>query len=91
MIYLQDQTYEEVVKDIIADEQHYLRELQMITKVFRDAVLMKCNISVAETNAIFSNVNEINDLTIQLIALLEDALEMKEEDNEPAVGSCFEG
>ena len=52
---------------------------------------MKCNISVAETNAIFANMNEINDLTIQLIALLEDALEMKEEDNEPAVGSCFEG
>ena len=28
---------------------------------------------------------------MQVITLLEDTIEMKEEDNEPAVGSCFEG
>lgn len=27
------QTYDELVKDLIADEQNYLRELQMITRV----------------------------------------------------------
>ena len=43
-----------------------------------------------EIDAIFSNVNDVTELTMTLIALLEDTLEMKEEDNEPAVGSCFE-
>lgn len=80
-----------MVKDIIADEKQYLRELQMITKVFGDAVLMKSDASKLELNAIFSNVNDITELTMSVITLLEDTIEMKEEDNEPAVGSCFEG
>ena len=52
---------------------------------------MKSNASKVELNAIFSNVNDITELTMQVITLLEDTIEMKEEDNEPAVGSCFEG
>lgn len=44
-----------------------------------------------ELEAIFSNVNELTELTMNLIALLEDTLEMNlEEDTEPAIGSCFE-
>ena len=52
---------------------------------------MKSNASKHELNAIFSNVNDITELTMQVITLLEDTIEMKEEENEPAVGSCFEG
>ena len=52
---------------------------------------MKSNATKVELTAIFSNVNDITELTMQVITLLEDTIEMKEEDNEPAVGSCFEG
>ena len=65
--------------------------LLSLVQVFGDAVLMKSNASKVELNAIFSNVNDITELTMQVITLLEDTIEMKEEDNEPAVGSCFEG
>ena len=54
----------------------------MITKVFGDAVLMKSDASKLELNAIFSNVNDITELTMSVITLLEDTIEMKEEDNE---------
>ena len=32
----QEQSYDEVVKEFIIDEKKYLRDLHMITKVFRD-------------------------------------------------------
>jgi son of sevenless-like protein len=59
-------------------------------KVFRD-LIQKCNIArVGEIEAIFSNVTDVTELTMTLIGSLEDTLEMTEEGNSPAVGSCFE-
>lgn len=85
------QTYEEVVKDLIVDEKLYLKDLQMITKVFRDK-FPKTYVDHADLDTIFSNanLNEITDLTVNLISSLEDTLEMTEEGNDPAIGSCFE-
>lgn len=84
------QSYEEAVKDLIMDEKQYLKDLHMITKVFREN-LQKNSIGTAtEIDAIFSNITEITELTMTLISSLEDTLEMTEEGNVPAIGTCFE-
>ena len=81
------QTYDEVVKDMILDEKQYLRDLQMITKVFRE-ILQKDSIgSIREIDHIFSNVTDVMELTVTLITSLEDTLEMTEEGNMPAIGA----
>lgn len=84
------QPYDEVVKDLIIDEKQYLRDQHMITKVFRE-ILQKDSIgNQQEIDAIFSNIIEITELTVNLISSLEDTLEMTEEGNPPMVGPCFE-
>ena len=84
------QTYEEVVKDIIVDEKQYLRDLHMITKVFRDILMRDKVVSTsAEIDAIFSNITWVTDLTVNLISSLEDTVEMTEEGHVPVIGQCF--
>ena len=78
------QTYDEVVKDLIMDEKQYLRDLQMITKVFRDTLQKSCH--GRDIDIVFSNINELMELTMTLISSLEDTLEMTEEGNVPAIG-----
>ena len=62
-------------------EKSYLRDLHMITKVFREQILrLPPNLaSNQELDAIFSNINDITELTITLIGSLEDTLEMAED------------
>lgn len=38
----------------------------------------------------FSNIMEIQELTVTLLGSLEDMLEISDEKQVPAVGSCFE-
>jgi son of sevenless-like protein len=38
----------------------------------------------------FSNIMDIYELTVTLLSSLEDMLEMCEEKQVPAIGSCFE-
>lgn len=92
-------TYDQVVRDLIQEERQYLRDLHLIMKVFREqlATLIPPP-SPAELDAIFSNIEEIYELTVTLLGSLEDTLEVAEEPQEaqpinssaPPVGSCFE-
>jgi len=84
------QTYDEVVRDLIMCEKSYLRDLNMITKVFRLQILKAEFAAPDEVDAIFSNITDIVELTITLISSLEDTLEMAEEGQVTAVGPCFE-
>ena len=71
-------------------EKSYLRDLHMITKVFREQIQRLELASNTELDSIFSNINDITELTITLIGSLEDTLEMSEDGQVTAIGSCFE-
>ncbi|XP_014254069.1 protein son of sevenless isoform X2 [Cimex lectularius] len=84
-------TYEEVVKDLLQCEKQHLRNLHMIIKVFREEI---CRLIPPghnkELDAMFNNIMEIYDLSVTLMGSLEDMLEISEERQVPALGSCFE-
>ncbi|KAL2716566.1 protein son of sevenless isoform X2 [Vespula squamosa] len=83
------QTYEESVRDLIHDERHYLRDLHMIIKVFREEIA-KLAQDKSELETLFSNIMDIYEVTVTLLGSLEDIMEITEEKQTPTVGSCFE-
>ena len=58
--------------------------------IFRDRLAKHEIATTNELEAIFSNINDLIELTLTLIGSLEDNLEMAEEGKAPAVGTCFE-
>uniref|UniRef100_A0AAQ5XSI3 Son of sevenless homolog 2 (Drosophila) n=1 Tax=Amphiprion ocellaris TaxID=80972 RepID=A0AAQ5XSI3_AMPOC len=82
-------TYDDLVRLEIAEERQYLRELDLIIKVFRRHFLS--NPKIFTTQVIFSNILDIHELTMKLLGLIEDAVEMTADGSpHPLVGSCFE-
>ncbi|PIO31902.1 hypothetical protein AB205_0119600 [Aquarana catesbeiana] len=84
--------YYELVRNEIAGERQYLRELNLIIKVFREAFLENKKLFTSnEIEIIFSNILDIHELTVKLLGLIEDTVEMTDESSpHPLVGSCFE-
>ncbi|GFS46474.1 son of sevenless homolog 2 [Trichonephila inaurata madagascariensis] len=82
-------TYDEVVKDLIHEEKQYIRDLNMIIKVFREP-FVEIFYKSKELDVIFSNILEIYDFSVYLLGTFEDALEMAEEDRNPSIGTCYE-
>ncbi|KAL1502670.1 hypothetical protein ABEB36_007783 [Hypothenemus hampei] len=81
-------TYEETVRELIASEKAYLKELHMIIKVFREEI-KKLTQDPKDIELIFSNIMDIYELTYTLSGSLEDVMEMAQEQM-PYIGSCFE-
>ncbi|XP_072383056.1 protein son of sevenless [Diabrotica undecimpunctata] len=81
-------TYEETVRELIASEKAYLKELHMLIKVFREEII-KLNPGPQDIEKIFSNIMDIYELTYTLSGSLEDVREMAQE-KMPYIGSCFE-
>lgn len=48
------------------------------------------NVVVLKLDAMFCNITDIYELTVTLLGLVEDMLEMSEEKQVPTIGSCFE-
>lgn len=82
-------TYDEVVKDLIHEDKQYIRDLNMIIKVFREP-FAKIFPQSKDLDTIFSNIMDIYDFSVTLLGSLEDAVEMSEENGHPAIGACFE-
>ncbi|CAM1325467.1 SOS1 (predicted) [Pycnogonum litorale] len=80
-------TYDEVVKDLIHEEKQFIRDLNMIIKVFRDPF---ARLSHQDLDVIFSNIMEVYEFSVNFLGSLEDTLEMTDENTIPTVGSCFE-
>lgn len=83
-------TYEEMVRDLIHEEKQYLRDLHMIIKVFREELAKLLPVGSKELDCMFSSIMDIYELTVTLLGSLEDTVEMSEEKQVPAIGSCFE-
>ncbi|XP_063927452.1 protein son of sevenless [Zophobas morio] len=81
-------TYEEVVRELIASEKAYIKELHMLIKVFREEII-KLGSDPIEIELIFSNIMDIYELTYTLLGSLEDVVEMAQ-DQMSYIGSCFE-
>ncbi|XP_026966979.1 son of sevenless homolog 2 isoform X2 [Sagmatias obliquidens] len=84
--------YYDLVRTEIAEERQYLRELNMIIKVFREAFLSDRDLfKPSDIEKIFSNILDIHELTVKLLGLIEDTVEMTDESSpHPLAGSCFE-
>ncbi|PIK61512.1 putative son of sevenless-like 1-like [Apostichopus japonicus] len=85
-------TFDVLVKDLIAEEVKFIRDLGLIIKVFRKRFLDGPRLfSENDVRTIFGNIMDLYQLTVSFRGLLEDALEMMDEDSEcPAIGECFE-
>ncbi|KAJ8985179.1 hypothetical protein NQ317_018208 [Molorchus minor] len=81
-------TYEEVVRELIASEKAYLKELHMLIKVFREEII-KLNPGPQDIERIFSNIMDIYELTYTLSGSLEDVIEMAQ-DQMPYIGKLAE-
>ncbi|XP_047668922.1 son of sevenless homolog 2 isoform X2 [Tachysurus fulvidraco] len=84
--------YDDLVRLEMAEERQYLRDLDLIIKVFRRAFLFNSKLfSPQDVELVFSNILEVHELTVKLLGLIEDAVEMTEDGSpHPLVGSCFE-
>ncbi|XP_054279418.1 protein son of sevenless isoform X2 [Macrosteles quadrilineatus] len=83
-------SYEEVVKDLISDEKQHLRDLHMIIKVFREELARLIPPDDNKLDCMFCNISDIYELTVTLLGLVEDMIEMSEEKQIPTIGCCFE-
>ncbi|ESO85451.1 hypothetical protein LOTGIDRAFT_210797 [Lottia gigantea] len=81
--------YEDIVKEFILEETQYLRDLNMIIKVFR-VPFVELFPRSKDLEVIFSNILDIYDLTAKLLSLVEDQVEISDGKETPYVGTCFE-
>ncbi|XP_053316892.1 son of sevenless homolog 1 [Spea bombifrons] len=89
---LGEQMYYDLVKSFMAEIRQYIRELNLIIKVFREPFASSSKLfSHHDVENIFSRIIDIHELSVKLLGLIEDTVEMTDEGSpHPLVGSCFE-
>ncbi|XP_077427478.1 son of sevenless homolog 1 isoform X1 [Vanacampus margaritifer] len=89
---VEEQSYYELVRSFMADGRHFLRQLELLIKVFREPFSANAMLfSPHDVESIFSRVVDVHEATAKMLGLLEDAVEMTDDGSpHPLVGSCFE-
>uniref|UniRef100_A0A8C0J8N7 SOS Ras/Rac guanine nucleotide exchange factor 1 n=1 Tax=Chelonoidis abingdonii TaxID=106734 RepID=A0A8C0J8N7_CHEAB len=87
-----EQTYYDLVRSFMAEVRQYIRELNLIIKVFREPFVSNSKLfSAHDVENIFSRISDIHELSVKLLGHIEDTVEMTDEGSpHPLVGSCFE-
>uniref|UniRef100_A0A8C2BFB3 Son of sevenless homolog 1 (Drosophila) n=1 Tax=Cyprinus carpio TaxID=7962 RepID=A0A8C2BFB3_CYPCA len=86
----EEQMYYDLVKAFMAEVRQYLRDLNLIIKVFREPFASNTML-FSDVENIFSRIVDIHEVTVKLLGLIEDTVEMTDEGSpHPLVGSCFE-
>ncbi|XP_026130505.1 striatin-like [Carassius auratus] len=88
----EEQMYYDLVKAFMAELRQYLRDLNLIIKVFREPFASNTMLfSPHDVENIFSRIVDIHEVTVKLLGLIEDTVEMTDEGSpHPLVGYCFE-
>ncbi|XP_027874434.1 son of sevenless homolog 1 isoform X3 [Xiphophorus couchianus] len=88
----EEQRYCDLVRSFLADGHQYLRQLHLLLKVFREPFASCPTLfSTQDVDSIFGRLADIQEVTVKLLGLLEDTVEMTDEGSpHPLVGSCFE-
>ncbi|KAM4750660.1 son of sevenless homolog 1 isoform 1-T1 [Anableps anableps] len=88
----EEQRYYDLVRSFMADSRQYLRQLNLLLKVFREPFISSPELfSQQDVDGVFSRIVDIQEVTVKLLGLLEDTVEMTDEGSpHPLVGSCFE-
>ena len=82
--------YDEAVKEIILEEKQYMRDLNLIVKVFKVQIERINQTTPRDMELIFSNLSDVYECTATVLGQLEDTLEMTDDGWHLSVGSCFE-
>ena len=82
--------YDEAVKEIILEEKQYMRDLNLIIKVFKVQIERINQTTPRDIELIFSNLADVYECTATVLGQLEDTLEMADDGWHLSVGSCFE-
>nr|XP_061792120.1 son of sevenless homolog 1-like [Nerophis lumbriciformis] len=87
-----EQSYQELVRSFMADGRRFLRQLELLVKVFREPFDANAALfSQHDVDGIFSRVADVHEATAKMLGLVEDAVEMTDDGSpHPLVGSCFE-
>ncbi|XP_054459609.1 son of sevenless homolog 1-like, partial [Anoplopoma fimbria] len=88
----EEQSYYELVRSFMSDGRQFLRTLNLLIKVFREPFTSSPMLfSQHDVDSIFSRIVDIHEVTVKLLGLIEDTVEMTDEGSpHPLVGSCFE-
>ncbi|KAK5925760.1 hypothetical protein CgunFtcFv8_021392 [Champsocephalus gunnari] len=88
----EEQSYYDLVRSFLSDGRSFERTLALLITVFREPFACSAALySQQDVDSIFSRVLDVHEVTVKLLGLIEDSVEMTDEDSpHPLVGSCFE-